>query len=161
MLGADERVERALELGFAFLNRRERTIDETRRHLERKGTGAEATDAAVRALIERGYLDDGRFALLFVHDKRELEGWGSERIRRGLATRGIDRDLVEAALTQHEAERASGETELERALALLQRRFPAPPRDRRERDRALGVLIRKGFESELALDALNAYARAE
>ncbi|MGI8506429.1 MAG: regulatory protein RecX [Solirubrobacteraceae bacterium] len=138
MLETEERLARALELGFAFLNRRERTIDETRRHLEHKGIAAEATEAAVRALTERGYLDDGRFALLFVHDKRELEGWGSERIRRGLATKGIDRELVEAALTRHEVERAPGETELDRALALLQRRFPEPPCDRRERDRALG-----------------------
>jgi len=44
-------------------------------------------------------------------------------------------------------------------VALLRRRFPTPPRERRDRDRALGALIRKGFESKLALDALSAYAR--
>ena len=53
------------------------------------------------------------------------------------------------------------ESELDRALALLRRRFPSPPRDRRERDRALGVLIRKGYDSELALDALAAHARSQ
>lgn len=161
MLEADERVQRALQLGFAFLNRRERTIGEMRRHLEQKGIGAEAAEAAVCRLAETGYLDDSRFAFLFVHDKRELEGWGSERIRSGLANRGIARDLVETALARHQAERAPGESELDRALALLRRRFPAPPRGRRERDRALGVLVRKGFESELALEALSTYARAE
>ncbi len=161
MLEADERVQRALQLGFAFLNRRERTIGEMRRHLEQKGIGAEAAGAAVCRLAETGYLDDSRFALLFVHDKRELEGWGSERIRNGLANRGIARDLVETALARHQSERAPGESELDRALALLRRRFPAPPRGRRERDRALGVLVRKGFESELALEALSTYARAE
>ena len=35
------------------------------------------------------------------------------------------------------------------------------PADRRERERALGVLLRKGYESELALDALSAYARGD
>jgi hypothetical protein len=35
------------------------------------------------------------------------------------------------------------------------------PADRRERERALGVLLRKGYESELALDALHAYARGD
>ncbi len=34
-----------------------------------------------------------------------------------------------------------------------------PPRERRDRDRALGMLIRKGYDSELALDALAAHVR--
>ncbi len=156
----DERLQPALELALAFLNRRDRTVQELRLHLERKGVDADTGDACVQTLTQAGYLDDARFAQLFVQDKRELEGWGSERIERGLAARGIDRELIRSALSHDEQERAAGETELDRALALLRRRFPSPPHERRERDRALGVLIRKGFESELALDALAAYARA-
>jgi regulatory protein len=154
----DERLQRALELSFAYLNRRERTTTELRSQLARKGIGDATIDAAVERLTQDGYVDDLRFALMFVHDKRELEGWGSERIRRDLATRGVGSDLVETALDRHEREWAGEETELDRALTLLRRRFPAPPRERRERDRALGMLIRKGFESELALDALAVYA---
>jgi regulatory protein len=160
MPDTDERLQRAVELSFAYLSRRERTVDELRLYLERKGVPATAAEAAVRALLQAGYLDDARYALMFVHDKRELEGWGSERIRRELASRGIDSELIDGALADHETELAAGQTELERALALLRRRFPAPPRERRERDRALGMLIRKGFEDELALDALAMYARA-
>jgi regulatory protein len=51
------------------------------------------------------------------------------------------------------------EDELARALKLLESRFAAPPRSRRDRDRALGVLVRKGYQPEIALDALAAYAR--
>jgi regulatory protein len=160
MFESDERLQPALEVALAFLNRRERTVQELRLHLERKGIAAGTADECVQVLTEEGYLDDARFALVFVHDKRELEGWGSERIERGLAERGIDRDLIASALLQHEREWGGGETEYDRALALLRRRFPSPPRERRERERALGVLIRKGFESELALDVLAAYARA-
>ncbi|MGH2929282.1 MAG: regulatory protein RecX, partial [Solirubrobacteraceae bacterium] len=106
-------------------------------------------------------LDDERFARLFVSDKRELEQWGSERIRRGLEARGIDRRLAETALSAVNGDRAEPETELHRALALLRRRFPAPPEDRRTRERALGMLLRKGYETELALDALAAHARGD
>jgi regulatory protein len=42
---------------------------------------------------------------------------------------------------------------------VLRQRFPSPPRDRRERERALGILLRKGYDIELALDALAAYDR--
>ncbi len=156
---AEERLQRGLELSFAYLNHRERSEQELRVQLERKGVCAETAEACLVELTAQGYVDDSRYAVMFVHDKRELEGWGSERIRRGLAQRGIGRDRIEAALAEHEAQWAGGESELDRALALLARRFPAPPRERRERERALGALIRKGFESELALDALTAYAR--
>jgi regulatory protein len=154
-----EQLQRALDLGYAYLNRRERTVSEVGAQLERKGISAELAAAAIRTLSEQGYLNDERFAELFVSDKRELEQWGGERIRRGLLARGIERDLAERALEEPAGEDPSAETELDRALALLVRRFPVPPSDRRQRERALGLLLRKGYASELALDALTAYAR--
>ena len=157
----DEKLQRALDLGYSYLNCRERTVSEVRAQLERKGVTPELIDAALQTFAEQGFLDDERFAQLFVSDKRELEQWGNERIRRGLLARGVDRELAERALAPA-APGVAGDndpTELERALELLRRRFPAPPRDRRERDRALGILLRKGYESELALDALSAHAR--
>jgi regulatory protein len=163
----DEKLQRALDLGYAYVNRRERTVSEVRAQLERKGVSIELIDAAVQTLAEQGFLDDERFAWLFVSDKRELEQWGSERIRRGLLARGVDRELAERALAPGSGPRAADggdagddeePSELDRALELLRRRFPAPPRERRERDRALGVLLRKGYESEVAIDALTAYA---
>jgi regulatory protein len=152
-----ERLEDALALAYRYLNARERTAAEVRRNLERKGVDAVSTSEAVELLIQQGYIDDARFARVFVEDKRELQEWGSERIQNGLLARGIDPELIHEAL----ADRAAVEetTELERALALLSRRFPSPPHERRERDRALGLLVRKGYDPELALDALAAYAR--
>jgi len=148
-------LQRALELAYRYLNRRERTVHEVRVRLEEKGTDPAVIDQAVAFLTGQSTVDDVRFARLFVEDKRELERWGAERIRRGLLARGVERELVEQALIEAGEE----EDELERALGLLRRRFSSPPRERRERDRALGVLIRKGYDPELALDALAAYAR--
>ena len=50
--------------------------------------------------------------------------------------------------------------ELEAAVELLRRRLPAPPRDDRERNRALGLLARRGYELELAHDAIRRYERS-
>jgi regulatory protein len=115
-------------------------------------------------LVDQGSLDDARLARAFTHDKRELEQWGSERIRRGLVERGIGAELIEAVLGDDGGEEggaAAGQEggELDRALAVLSRRLPCAPRDRRERDRALGVLLRKGYEPEIALEALARFAR--
>ena len=154
MLDDGDRLQRALELGYGYLNRRDRTEAEMRRRLEAGGIDPPTVEEAIGVLTEQGMLDDARFARLFAEDKRELEQWGSERIRRTLLERGIDRELIDETLDAEPAE-----SELDRALALLRRRFAVPPRDRRERDRALGVMLRKGFDTELALDALAAYAR--
>jgi regulatory protein len=147
-------VQDALATAYRYLNRRERTEAEMRAHLSRAGIDADDVDRAIDTLVEEGYLDDARFAHLLVQDKRALEGWGSERIRQVLVARGIDRELIEEALAEQGAE-----DEMDRALELLRRRFPAPAEDRRERERALGVLLRKGFDVELALDAIAAHAR--
>src|SRR5436305_4032702 len=152
-----ERLQHALALAYRYLNRRERTTTEVRRHLERKAVDATSCEWALEVLTEEGSVGDARFARLFVQDKRELEGWGRDRIRQGLLARGVDRELVEEALS--EPAPIEEATELDRAVALLSRRFQVPPCERRERDRALGLLIRKGYDPELALDALVAYAR--
>jgi regulatory protein len=141
-------------LAYRYLNRRERTVSEVRQRLEREELDAATVSEAIATLTEQGYLDDSRFARLFTEDKRQLEQWGSDRIRRTLRERGLDAELIETAL----AEQAT-ESELEQALELLRRRCSAPPADRRERDRALGLLLCKGYEMELALDALTAYGR--
>jgi regulatory protein len=126
-----------------------------RTQLERAGAEAEAIDEAVQILFELEYLDDARFAVRFTQDKRELEAWGAERIERRLIELGVDREHIHAALTQD----AGSGGELDRALELLRRRFPDPPHDRRSRDRALGILIRKGYEPDLALEALAGWSR--
>ena len=159
---AAERLVGALELAYAHVNRRERTVAEVRAHLARKGVPAATAEAVLRELLDTHLLDDERFAAMFVADKRELEQWGAERIRRGLAARGIDPELAARALAAGPGEdETEPVSELDRALELLRRRFPQPPRDRRERERALGVLLRKGYESELAIDALAVHARGD
>ena len=147
-------LQHALDLAYRYLNRRDRTEGEVRTHLTGKGVDPGAAEDAVATLREQGYLDDARYARLFAEDKRALEGWGAERIRGALALRGIDRELIDAAVA------ADGGAEMERALEILRRRFPSPPRERRDRDRALAVLLRKGYDTELALDALTVHARA-
>jgi regulatory protein len=146
--------ERALELAYKALGRRERTVAELRRCLEGKRVGPEAIDGAVQELRAGGLLDDGRYARRFAEDKRALERWGSERIEVDLRRRGIDPDLIEEAVghQEHGAELAS-------AVVLLEERFPAPPGDDRTRDRAWRLLVRRGYTPELAYEALRVHGR--
>lgn len=147
--------ERALELAFRHLGRRDRTEAELRRHLAAKDVDEAEADAAIAELVRMGYADDGRYARTFAEDRRKLDGWGNERIERKLVALGVDPELIAAALGDRD-----GAGELDAALELLQRRFAdAVPASERERERALGMLVRKGYELELAYDAVRAFER--
>jgi regulatory protein len=153
---AQDPVERARALAWRSLNKRDRTINEVGGLLLGKRVEPAVADRVVTELIELGYLDDARYAERFAEDRRRLDGWGSDRIARRLRELGIDREQIEAAVAAQDPE-----DELAAALELLRRRCPAPPATRAERDRALGILVRRGYAPELALDALRRHSGAE
>jgi regulatory protein len=147
------RLQHARDLAWRALNRREHTVAEIARLLARKRVEPAVIDTVVGELCEQGYLDDASFAQRFAEDRRRLDGWGSERIARRLRELGVDREHVDAALAEQEPEE-----EMEAALELLRRRCPQPPETRAERDRALGILVRRGYSMELAFVALRRHA---
>jgi regulatory protein len=145
----DEAFERAVEA----LSRRERTAAELGSWLAERGFAPAETAAAVERLVAAEALDDERFARRYAEDKRELRGWGPERIRKALAARGVEPELIEDALT------ADGrDSQLERAIALLAGRDHRPA-DEASRARALAFLARRGYDAELAYDAVRALER--
>jgi len=154
-LSAEARLQRALELGYRYLGKRDRTTAELRRHLAGRELDSRSTDGAIETLVRQGYVDDARYARVFAEDRRKLDDWGPERIERRLLALGVDAELVAEALSQRDA----GD-ELDAAIALLRRRCgDAIPTTERERERALGMLARKGYDLELAYDAVRAFSR--
>lgn len=151
--GFEDGLQRALDLGYAFLAKRDRTVAETRLRLEARAVDAETAERAIALLSEQEYLDDARYAQRFAEDRRNLDGWGCGRIEQRLRALGVDRELIAAAVAR------APEAELEAAMSVLARRFPAGRVDRQERDRALGVLLRRGYDFELACDAVRRHAR--
>lgn len=147
--------QRARDVAWRALNRRDRSVEEMRTLLAGKRVEPAAIDEVVAELVELGHLDDARYAQRFSEDRRRLDAWGGERIARRLRMLGIAPEHIEHALS------ATGdEDEMERALELLRRRFPEPPCDDRERSRALGLLVRRGYESEAAYEAVRRHAAA-
>jgi regulatory protein len=151
-----ESVERARALAWRSLNKRDRTVNEVGGMLLAKRVEPAVADQVVTELIDLGYLDDARYAERFAEDRRRLDAWGADRIARRLRELGVDQEAIAAAVAAQDPE-----DELAAALELLRRRCPAPPTTRAERDRSLGILIRRGYSPELALDALRRHAGVE
>jgi regulatory protein len=138
----------AFEVGLAALRRKERTQAELVAWLRRRGYSEDDVEEAVGRLTEAGELDDERFARRYAEDKRELSGWGAERIREALLARGVASARVEAVLAAD-----SHADQLNRASELLARRG-RPLGDNAERQRALDYLARRGYEYEIAYEAV-------
>jgi regulatory protein len=147
-------LQEALDHGFSYLGHRDRTVAEVRRHLERKRIEPRGIDEALAELQRLGYLDDARFVQRFADDRRRLDGWGTDRIERRLTALGVEPGLIAAGLSGD-----GGHDELSAAIDLLRRRLRMPPATDRERERALGILARRGYELDMAYDAVRAFER--
>src|SRR3954469_19871075 len=144
----------ALALAYRALGRRDRTVSEVRAYLLNHGCDEAAAEAALKELREQGYLDDERYARRFTEDRRALDGWGAERIARRLDDAGVPAAVIESTLADRDTE-----DELEAALGVLRGKLAVPPADDRRRERALRLLVRRGYQLELAYDAVRAFER--
>ena len=149
--------ERVSADAYRLLGHRARSREELRRRLLQKGHDDEAVAGALERLAGDGLLDDAAFARGYVADKRGLSGWGSVRIRRGLAELGVDGAVIDAQLGA--AAVAEGDdAELERALTALNRRgAPRAPLDAARR-RAYQALVRRGFSTAVAYAAIRLWS---
>ena len=137
-----------LSLALQALDRKERTVAEMGSWLRARGVGDEEVEEVVDRLVSTGVLDDTRYARRYAEDKRELKRWGSERIRAALQDRGVTEDDIAEALAD-----GGGEAELEQAVQILRERGDTLA-DALERQRALGALLRRGYGSETAYEAI-------
>jgi regulatory protein len=143
----------ALARCYSYLARREHSAAELRGRLGRARVEAETAERAIAIVIEQGYLSDERYARLLAEDRRTIDGWGVARIRDRMERAGLDRGLIDSTLAPFDEA-----SECRAALELLRRRFSTPPGSARERQRAFALLVRQGFEYEIAYDAIRRHA---
>jgi regulatory protein len=147
------RAKDAYELALNALSYKERTESELRGWLAERGVEEAEIEEVIALLAEAGAIDDASFARRYAEDKRELAGWGPDRVRTALQGRGVAAEHIDVALAGDDQDR-----QLERAVALLSDRGMSCTSER-ERERALGLLVRRGFALELAYEAVRAAER--
>lgn len=133
--------ESAAELkarALRHLARREHSRAELERKLAPHAPEAEALRALLDQLEDRKQLSNERFAEQRAHVLARK--YGPARIRHDLKAKGISPELVE---------RVSSAGELERARAILERKYRAPAASREDRARRARFLQGRGFSAEV------------
>lgn len=82
----------------AYCSAAEHCKADVRAMLERKNLEPDAIERILKRLEEDGFIDEGRYARAFVHDKVRFDRWGRIKIAQALAVKRIPRDIVSDAL---------------------------------------------------------------
>jgi len=144
---------KAREAALRLLRVRPRTEEELRRQLRARKIPGGASDRLIEDLKAEGQVDDRVFARLWITEKLSRGTHGRKLLEHELRTKGIKREVLEEVLARDYS--AEAETEVARELALKRlSKFGHMPEAARRR-RVFGHLLRRGFASEVAADAVD------
>ena len=129
-----------------YLARREHSRAELHAKLQPYVQEGEDLDAVLNELENRNWLSDARAAAQWVDAKRAR--FGTRRIAHELRQKGIDENLISAAMPQLK------ESELDTARSVWERKFGILPQDQKEKARQIRFLQSRGFSLEVILKAL-------
>jgi regulatory protein len=133
--------ESAAELrtrALRLLARREHSRDELARKLSPHAESQETLESVLDLLVSRKQLSNERFAEVRAHWLARK--YGAAKIRQDLSAKGVPDEIVE---------RVSADGELERARAILARKYRQPATTREERAKRARFLQGRGFSGEV------------
>jgi regulatory protein len=127
-----------------YLARREHSRDELARKLASRAQSPEILEGLLRELEGRKLLSNERFAEARAHWMARK--YGAARIRQDLKSKGVSQEIVS---------RVSTASELERARAILRRKYHDPVSSREEHARRARFLQGRGFSYDTIRSALS------
>ena len=131
---------RALRL----LARREHSRVELERKLGPHAGSSAVIAEVLEALVQKKQLSDERYAEERAHSMARK--YGAARIRQDLKAKGVDAQLIE---------RISSAGDLERARAILTRKYREPAASREERAKRMRFLQSRGFSFDIIRSLLS------
>jgi regulatory protein len=143
--------EVVMEAAAAFIAVRPRSVDETRRRLRHLGYQQSLVDVVLERMSQLGYLDDAAFARAWVESRDRARPRGESALRRELALKGVDREVVDEVLAERSEAGEGQDLDGAAARRLLERRMSAllrEPDPRKRQQRAYALLARSGFGPE-------------
>lgn len=144
---ATDPVEVARLIVLRRLERGPRTRAQLEEACARRNVPAWAAARLLDRFTELGLVDDEAFAQAWVRSRHAGRGLGRRALRHELLTRGVDRDVVDAAVAE-----VTLDDEDAAAAALVRSRLPGMQRldATTRRRRLIGLLARRGYPPEVA-----------
>ena len=146
------REEQARALCLRLLTARARTRAELTGQLTKRGYPDDVSAQVLDRLADVGLVDDADFAEQWVRSRRLNAGKGKRALAAELRTKGVDNEVITAALADIDAG-----AERERAEQLVDdklRRERLADDDAKLARRLVGMLARRGYSQTMAFDVV-------
>ena len=146
------REEQARNLCLRLLTARARTRAELAGQLAKRGYPDDVSTLVLDRLADVGLIDDADFAEQWVRSRRVNAGKGKRALAVELRRKGVDNEVITAALADIDAD-----AERERAEQLVSdklRRERLTDDDAKLARRLVGMLARRGYSQSMALDVV-------
>lgn len=111
---------------------------------ERAGASKAVTERVFARLVERGYIDDEKFARFWIENRNQKKGISSRKLRAELAAKGVASDIVDQQMAAGER---SDSDELKKIIAKKRRQYP-------DEQKFMQYLARQGFAYDDIKNAL-------
>lgn len=113
---------------------------------ERPGVSQTVADRVFDRLLDKGYIDDEKFARFWVENRNLRKGASRRKLSAELAAKGVPRSIIESQLEQSER---SDEDELAKIIAKKSSRYP-------DQSKFIAYLARQGFSYDDIKNGLEA-----
>jgi len=104
---------------FRYLGRRQHSTSELRIKLKQKRYETELINEVLDDLKKKNFLDDTKFAEMFIEEKMKLKLWGEQKLRSELVKRGIKSEIITDVL----ANKISEEEKLNNAMIIASKKY--------------------------------------
>jgi regulatory protein len=110
----------------------------------KKGVPVEVTERVYQRLVEKGYIDDEKFARFWIENRNLTKGASRRKLIAELRSKGVASSLIERLL---ESSERSDENELQKIIAKKRARYP-------DEQKFMQYLARQGFSYDDIKQAL-------
>ena len=155
------REEQARALCLRLLTARARTRAELAGQLTKRGYPDDVSALVLDRLTAVGLVDDEDFAEQWVRSRRVNAGKGRRALASELRTKGIDDDVIAAALEDIDSDAERSRAEQLVADKLRRERLTDDADDVKVTRRLVGMLARRGYGQSMAFDVVKVALASE
>jgi regulatory protein len=148
------REEQAKALCLRLLTARARTLAELAGQLTKRGYPDDVSARVLDRLAQVGLIDDADFAEQWIQSRRVNAGKGKRALAAELRNKGVDNDVITAALAGIDAGAERGRAE-QLVRDKLRRERLNDGDDGKVARRLVGMLSRRGYSQTMALDVVS------
>lgn len=112
--------------------------------LEREGISKRITERVFDRLVEKGYVDDEKFARYWIENRNQKKGSSLRKLKAELAAKGVDKAIIEREIDDSERH---DDAELSKVIAKKRARYP-------DQQKFIQYLVRQGFSYDDVKSAL-------